>query len=200
MALRVVTPPADGEMFISLEEAKAHLRITEADDDDLIAGLILAAQDQIEDNTQRRYLTQSLEWVVNGYWGSGDDGLTLPVAPSGGSNNISIDQIQYVAMDGAIQVLDPSLYWARPKGATLTIVKRWFVMWPWLGDGAERVIISFSVAGAPSTVPNRVKQAMKLLVSHWYENRDAVVGVDNRDSSTELPLGVEALLTAERWS
>jgi hypothetical protein len=40
--------------------------------------------------------------------------------------------------------------------------------------------------------------AMLFMVSHFYEYRDAVVGVDNRDSSVELPLGVEALISPYR--
>ena len=37
-----------------------------------------------------------------------------------------------------------------------------------------------------------------LLVGHWYEHREAVVGVDARDSSTPLPLGVDRILDAYR--
>ncbi len=193
MALRVVTAPAAG--LISLAEAKAQLRVQFDDDDALIGALVLAATDQVQVNTQRRYMPQSLEWILQD-WG---DHMVLPVAPGGDSQGIEITGVTYVDENGATQTLDPSIYWARPHGDTLRLVLQWYQIWPWLGDGPDRVLISFDIT-EDSVASPMAKHACKLLVSHWYENRDAVVGVDNRDSSTPLPFGVEALLSPERWS
>ena len=193
MALRVVKPRDGG--LISLDEAKAQLRIDHDEDDDLIIGAIAAATDQVEANTQRRYLPQSLQWVRQD-WG---DHMVLPVAPGGDSQGIEVTGIQYADENGDTQTLDPSIYWAKPCGDTRRVSFRWYQIWPWLGDAEERLVISFDITGA-STVSFQAKLACKLLVSHWYENRDAVVGVDNRDSSTPLPLGVEQLLSPDRWS
>ncbi len=193
MALRVVTAPAAG--LISLVEAKAQLRVQFDDEDDLIGALVLAATDQVQANTQRRYMPQSLQWILQD-WG---DHMVLPVAPGGDSQWIEITGVSYVDENGATQTLDPSIYWARPHGDTLRLVLQWYQIWPWLGDGPDRVVISFDIT-EDSVASPMAKHACKLLVSHWYENRDAVVGVDNRDSSTPLPFGVEALLSPERWS
>ena len=193
MALRVVTPPVG--TWLDLAQIKAHLRVDYDDDDDLIMGYLKAAQRLIEGETQRRYLAQNLEWVLDNW----HDPMPLPIAGPVGFDDISVPQISYTALDGSTQVLDPSIYWVRPAGQTVKIVKRWFVIWPWLGDGAERVTIEIAIAGDGTNIPDAALHAARLLVSHWYQNRDAVVGVDNRDSSTELPLGVEALLTSERW-
>ena len=193
MALRVVTAPAAG--LISLADAKAQLRVQFDDDDNLITALVLAATDQVQANTQRRYMPQSLQWILQG-WG---DHMVLPVAPGGDSQGIEITGVTYVDENGATQTLDPSIYWARPHGDTLRLVLQWYQIWPWLGDGPDRVVISFEITEDSVASPMAV-HACKLLVSHWYENRDAVVGVDNRDSSTPLPFGVEALLSPERWS
>ncbi len=193
MALRVVTAPAAG--LISLVEAKAQLRVQFDDEDDLIGALVLAATDQVQANTQRRYMPQSLQWILQD-WG---DHMVLPVAPGGDSQGIEITGVSYVDENGATQTLDPSIYWARPHGDTLRLVLQWYQIWPWLGDGPDRVVISFDITEDSDASP-MAKHACKLLVSHWYENRDAVVGVDNRDSSTPLPFGVEALLSPERWS
>ena len=193
MALRVVTAPTAG--LITLDQAKAQCDVTWDDQDDLITAFIMAASDQVQANTQRRYLPQSLQWIRQD-WGAH---MVLPVAPGGDSQGIEVTGVTYVDLNGDTQTLDPSIYWARPDGDTLKVQLQWYQIWPWLGDGPQRVVISFDI-NDKSTVSPAAVVACKLLVSHFYQNRDAVVGVDNRDSSTPLPYGVEALLSPDRWS
>ena len=62
---------------------------------------------------------------------------------------------------------------------------------------AAGVTITF-VAGYGATsasVPESIRQAILLLVGHWYENREATVGVGNMQV---LPMGVKALLSDYR--
>ena len=49
----------------------------------------------------------------------------------------------------------------------------------------------------PDDVPQRVKLAMLMLVSHFWNNRDAVVA-GQRAAAIEMPLGVTALLNRLR--
>ena len=193
MTLRVVTPPDGG--LLSRDAAKAQCQVFFDDDDDLLGGFILAASYQVEANTQRRYLPQSLEWGLQEW--SGD--MILPVAAGGDSQGLQIDEVRYVDLNGVEQVLATGIYWDRPHGQPRTLKLQWYQEWPWLGDGPERVTIAFSI-NAKSIVPPPARVACKMLVSHYYNHRDAVVGVENRDSSGPLPLGVEALLSPERWS
>ena len=194
MAVRIITP-ASGSL-VSLSDMKLHLRVSWTDEDAYINALILAAQALVENWTQRRYLAQTLEQVLD-HW---NDPMVLPVAPGLGSTGASIVSVVYTASDGSTQTLDPSYYWDRPHGETRAVVRRWFVMYPWLGDGAERVVIRFTISGAYTDVPPAIQHWIKLLVSHWREHREAVSGVDGRDSAAPLPLGVRELLTAERWA
>ena len=193
MAVRIITPPKG--TLVSLNDLKRHLRVSWTDEDDYINALNLAAQNLVETWTQRRYLAQVLEQVLD-HW---NDPMVLPVAPAAGSIGASITSVVYTASDGSTQTLDPSYYWDRPHGETRAVVRRWFVMYPWLGDGAERVVIRFAITGLQGDVPPGIQHAIKLLVSHWREHREAVSGVDGRDSAAPLPLGVRELLTAERW-
>ncbi len=194
MALRVITPPVGG--LISLDEAKAQLRVDWADEDSHIKALIMAASQRVETMTQRRFLSQDLEWVRDDW----RDPMVLPIAGATDCQGLRIDQVSYVDLTGETLVLDPSQYWVRPAGVTLSVVKRWYVIWPWLGDGAERIVIKVHVEGAAAGVPDEARHAVKLLVAHWYQHREAVVGVENRDSSAPLPLGVSDLLTGLMWS
>lgn len=194
MALRLVTAPAD--FLLTRAEAKAACNVIDfVDDDDLIDGFIAAAQDIIEAETQRRYCAQKLEWVLDGL-----APVILPLAPGGDCSKISVDFVKYADLaTGVMTTLDPTQYWARPCGATLKIVPRRFVYWPFVGDAAEPVVVRFSITSTPADAAPKAKLAAKLLVAHFYEHREAVVGVDARDSSTPLPLGVETALTGERW-
>ena len=195
MAVRIVTPPTG--LIVPLDEVKRHLRVTWSDEDMQISAFILAAWQYVENLVQRRYFAQTLEYVLDSW----SDAITLPLAPTGeGGANASIVSVSYVAADGTTQVLSPLNYWDRPDGQTRAFVRRWYSVLPWLGDGAERVVIRFAFTGDVTTVPPLVTAAIKLLVAHWYVNREAVVGVDNRDSSTELPVGFRELLISERWN
>lgn len=194
-ALRVVTPPAEGALLISLEDAKTHLRVDFDDHDQLITSLIQAAGDLVDDMTQRRYFSQTLEWILDRWRGD----LVLPIAANGGFANIAVTAVNYYDLSGTAQVLDPTMYWLRPHGATLKLIPRWYVIWPWLGDAAARVSVEIAISVDAVAIPGQVQHAARLLVSHWYNNLDAVVGVDNRDSSGPLPFGVEQLLVGQRW-
>lgn len=193
MSIRVVDPATT--WLLSKDEAKLQLAVDFADDDDLILAGIKGAQGYIEGETQRRYCPQILEWVVDSLCSP----MILPVAPGGDCSKIEVVSVTYADINGVAQVLDPALYWVRPAGATVAIVRRRFAVWPWVGDAAELVVIRFAITSEPADASPEVLTAIRLLVAHLYKHREAVVGVDNRDSSTPLPLGVEACLTGERW-
>lgn len=194
MALRTTVAPSGG--LVSLDDAKRHLRVDFGDDDPLISALILASSSLVEAMVQRRYLTQTVEWVLD-HWQSP---MALPIAPGTSSSKIVINSVKYVDLTSTTVTLDSTLWWSRPISDTLEIVRRWYAVWPILGDGAERVVVNFTITGAQSDVPAPVQHAVRMLVSHFYRNPDAVVGVDNRDSSGPIPFGVEQLLSAERWT
>jgi uncharacterized phiE125 gp8 family phage protein len=194
MALRLVTPPT--EWLLSRDEAKAALAVDYADDDALIDAFIQSAHGVVEAETQRLYCAQVLDWVRPDLC----PGMTLPVAPGGDFSKIEVVSITYADfVTGAGVVLDPAKYWAMPAGRTLAIQPRRFVYWPLVGDAAEPVVIRFKVTSTPADAAPEVKTAMRLLVAHFYKHREAVVGVENRDSSAPLPFGVEQCLVGERW-
>ena len=63
MAVKVITKPTVEP--VSLEQAKAHLRVDTTDQDDLIEALITAARQRIEDETGRALITQTLEIAMD---------------------------------------------------------------------------------------------------------------------------------------
>lgn len=194
MTLVVVTPPAPGGL-VSLEAAKAQCRVEADDDDVLISALIAAASATIEAETHRRFLAQSIDWI-NDCWPSGRPFPLAGFAPGA----MTLAGVSYADGSGEMQTLDPQLYWSRSAGESLQLAPRRFAVWPILGDAADRVVLHLDFAGELDNVPAPAEHACKLLVAHLWRNREAVVGVESRDSSTALPLGVESLLTQMRWS
>ena len=207
MALQLVTPaPSPG--LITSQQAIAQLRgqgLLE-DDEDLaeIEDMILEASRLVQDYAQRRYQPETWNWVLE-QW---HNAMVLPLAPATDSLQVCINSITYGALDGTTQTLDPSIYWVRPAG--LGDKDRQALVRDLAVPRATRpsaVVINFTRAqrrkppasGPSPAVPAAAQRAAKLLVSHYYQNRDAVVGVDGRDSSTELPLGVVNHLFSEMW-
>jgi uncharacterized phiE125 gp8 family phage protein len=130
-------------------------------------------------------------------WPIGDRGpIQLPLPPLQ-----SVTSIQYVDPAGVTQTLDPSAY----QVIDGDIAEIWPTVgrcWPTVQCDNRRAVTILFVCGygAAEAVPDTIKSAIRLIVTHLYENRGAVVGVENRDSSTEIPLGVRDLLVAAGMS
>ncbi|MGN6583714.1 MAG: head-tail connector protein [Rhizobiaceae bacterium] len=181
---RTVAPAVEP---VSLDEAKTHLRISHDSEDDLIAGLIRAARDEVEAQTGLALITQS--WR-----------LTRDCWPRGGRIALfrnPVSQILSVTTyddSGAASVIDPSTYQvdtdARPARLLLGT-----------SPGALRVMNGLEVdftAGYGDTadaVPDRLKRAILLLVAHWYEFR-ADYGV--ADQPVSIPADFERLVAGYR--
>jgi uncharacterized phiE125 gp8 family phage protein len=220
MHVAVITPPAASPL--SLDLAKAQCRVEHTDDDVLIQSLIDTAVAWIDGPRGwlgRCLMPQTLEYRLDSFypedwqcrgqmiWEQGvwsnwerrpfQNRLKLPFPPL-----ISITSIIYEDLNGVDQTLTSDGWKVDAEG---DLEAAWQIPWPSGRVDADAVRIQYQ-AGYPllnsaPNIPAAIRHAMMLLVSHWYRNRDAVVGVDNRDSSTELPLGVESLLAPFRvWN
>ena len=68
--------------------------------------------------------------------------------------------------------------------------------WPSVRDQPQAITVRAVMGYASaSAVPYPLKQAMKLLIGHWYENREAVVV---GQVPMEVPLAAEALISPYR--
>lgn len=209
--LRLVTKPA--EEPLSLAETKLHLRVDLDDDDALISALIAAARQVCETEQRRALITSTWELTLDGfpYWSA-----ALPFAhPHGTAYSLerprantrqkihldrpplqSVESITYVGPAGSTVTLDPSKYRVVP-GSPGLVVPAYGLTWPSTRLQPEAVSIIFvSGYGGAADVPDSTKVAMRLLIGHWYENREAVV---TGTIAAELPIAVKALLAAEDW-
>ena len=162
---------------VTLAEAKAQCRVLTDDEDGLIAALITAAREWVENFTGHilvlRDVTQRLSSFTRPRlfaWPIADDATITAT---------------YVDSDGATQTL---------TGARLIFGNGWAELatafgskWP-TSYGPATVTVEAGYATADD-VPQSMKQAILLLVAAWFANREAV----SDKAMTEVPMAVDAL-------
>jgi uncharacterized phiE125 gp8 family phage protein len=188
MSLIVVTPPATEPL--TLTEARAHLRVDYTDEDDLISSLIAAARDYCQVRTNRQFITATYKLSMDQFpFGECIEqyDILIPRPPL-----VSISSITYLDFGGVTQTVPTNIYRVdtnrEPGRASLEFSQSW--------PGARQLSNSINVQfvagyGAASTVPEGIKVAMKLLIGHWFANREAVnIG----SIATIIPVSVDAIL------
>lgn len=152
---------------VTLAEAKAHLRVDGMAEDTLIASLIVTSRLHIETVLGLGLVTQAWTWLIDAWPDLAV--LRLPMRPVQ-----SIASVRIHAEDGSVLTLAPDAYVLDGNGAPARLVRRRGRAWPVPGRAANGIEIAF-VAGfgdAASQVPAPLRQAVLLLLAHWYENRE----------------------------
>ena len=175
---------------VSLVEAKRHLRV-EADEENAdITEMIAAARRSCEKWTDRQFVTATWRLTLGGFPNAGDTlSVPLPLLQS-------VTSIQYIDPDGVTQTWNVAKYDVDTDSKPGRIVPAFGESWPTTRSDIDSVTIVFVAGyGAETAVPFKVRQAIKLLVGHWFANRESVL-VGPR--ATTAPQAVEALLDTER--
>lgn len=152
---------------ITVAEAKAHCRIDHDAEDMLISSLILAARLHVEHNLDLALVSQSWSLYLDAWPGGAH--VELPLAPL-----IGVEAIKTYDADDNAAIVDPGKYSIdaasrRPRIAFDNSASR-----PVPGRAINGIEIAF-VAGYGATaddVPVPIRQAIKMLVAHWYEARE----------------------------
>jgi uncharacterized phiE125 gp8 family phage protein len=162
-----VITTAPTEEPLSLVEAKLHLRVTVSTEDALITSLILAARERCEELSARSFVTRTYALYLDG-WPCGDS-LLLPMPPIQ-----SVTSVTYVDSAGVTQTMPSSDYYLAASGGRLVLA--YGAGWPATAlRGRESVIVRYVAGyGAASVVPAWCKHSMRLLLAHWYMNREEV--------------------------
>jgi len=151
---------------LELDDVKAHLRLDGADEDAMLAGLITTSRLHIEAALGLALNDQTWRWQAD-CWppNSVVELMTRPLR--------SVTQIVVRAEDTTPTIVDPADYIVDPaKGRIVPHGKNW----PQPGMRLAGIEIEF-VAGFGSDatdVPEPIRQALRLLVAHWYEVRNPV--------------------------
>jgi uncharacterized phiE125 gp8 family phage protein len=167
---------------VTVEEAKANARVTDDAEDDLVQTLIDAATAHCEMLSGVAIGAQTWELVLDAF---PDGDIVVDLGPV-----TSVTSIKYLDEDGAEQTMSASDYVVDVASRSGRISAP--DGWPTASETLNAVRVRF-VTGTDA--PKDVKQAILLLVTHWYDNRAAVViGA----TAVDVPLGVAALLGLHR--
>lgn len=185
MTLILTAGPA--EEPVTLAEAKAFLRLDGTEEDALVTALVTAARATLEAETRRAFVTQSWRLTLDRWPGRE---IALPLAPVE-----SIDAIT-VQVEGGTEAPDASSYVADLAHEPPRLVVKRGVRMPTPEPDAAGIAIDFTAGhGGAADVPEPLRQAVLMLVAHWFETRSPV-GFDV--SATEIPMMVAALLAPYR--
>lgn len=168
---------------VTQAEAKAHLRVDGTDEDDLIDALVLAATSAVEEATGRALVTQTWDYAVSQPSGK----VMLPLHPVA-----SVSTLAYYDTDDNSQTLTVSDYYLFKGPDKAWLEPKDNVDWPEMKDRADALTVTFTAGQAVASVPQALKQAILLLVAHWFENREAV------GDTSELPLAYDYLISQHK--
>ncbi|HVV63289.1 MAG TPA: head-tail connector protein [Pseudolabrys sp.] len=171
---------------LSLDEAKAFLRVDTTDEDGVIGALIAGSRIHIEAQTRRALITQSWRlsldsWPVDG---------RLPVRPAPLQ---TLDAARIYDESGATHAIDTQAFVLDLGSSALAFA-------PWALPAPGRVVsgieldVTVGYGDAATDVPEPLRQALRLLVAHWYENRGLVAS----GSVSALPVNIAALIAPYR--
>lgn len=178
---------------ITLSDAKLHCRVDGTDDNDLITALVKAARQYAESITNRAFITQTRVLKLDKFPPLAEQVIELP-----GGKLQSVSSITYVDTDGTTQTWSSSNYTVNTATEPGRIELAYEQDWPdarewgmgitityvcgWAGDGG-------SPEDLTANVPESIKQAIRMMVAHWYEHREA-----SGQQMQETPIGARALL------
>jgi uncharacterized phiE125 gp8 family phage protein len=166
MGCVLITPPAAEP--VSTAEAKAHLRVDSDDENTLIDALVAAARQHIERETRRALITQTWELRLDKF---PRDTIRTPVGPLQ-----SVSSIKYDDINGVEQTLSTATYEIDTSVEPGWIVRVGDGAWPDTMVAINSVRVRFVAGyGAAAVVPQILKQAILLLVGHWYMNREVTI-------------------------
>jgi len=188
--MRLTRTVAPAELPISRDEAKLHCRVEHDEEDTLIDSLIAAAVDYLDGPSGilgRAIIEQ--QWLLElDAWPSS---LALPIEP------VSSVTVQYLDKSGT-ETDVPENQLVIVDAPSARTVLEWVdgFQAPELSDTRYPVKITLTAGfGATAKELDGIKVAIKMMVGHWYENRETVVlGM----SVAELPMAVSALLARYR--
>lgn len=184
MASVLTAPPAT--LPVELADMKLFLRVDHDHEDSLIAALLRAATAAVEAMCGRRLIEQGWSVFLDDWPCSGV--IALPLSPV-----TAIAEVRLHSADDTFAVIDPAHYYLDAASRPARLMLRPDRIWAKpgrIGNGIEiRLVAGFGPS--PDDVPAELAQAVKSLVAHWYDNREAAVSPQLQT----VPLGVSAMLS-----
>jgi len=174
MTLTLVTPPA--AEVVTLDALRDHLRVTGTSENDVIRAMQAAAVGYLDGwhGVLGRAILPQVWRQEFGGWG------VLPLALP----DVTAVAVTWLDADGNEQPADSAVL--RKCGPAYVVEASG-------PSAASRVFVNMT-CGLPAERIEAARIVVKMLVAHWYSNREAVGA-----PMAEVPLSAEALIGALRW-
>jgi uncharacterized phiE125 gp8 family phage protein len=173
---------------LALDDVRAFLRVDAHDDDELIAALVAAARLAVEAQTRRALIAQGWRLTLDCWPADG----RIPVRP-GPLCALTAARVYDLANNS--YPLDVQ-HFVPDAGACELVVMPWTLMQPTRIAAGIELDVTVGYGGAAEDVPEPLRQAMRILIAHWYENRGLVVPGAMRIAA--LPATAAALIAPYR--
>lgn len=182
--IRTIDPAVEP---VTLAEAKAHLRLSHAGEDELLSGLLRAARQEVERSTGMALVEQGWRLVLDD-WPRGNR-VALPVHPVR-----EILSVTVFGSEGEASLLDPAHYQAdtlsRPARVHFEVAPA-----PLRRVNGVEIDFTAGFGEAGTDVPDLLRRAILLLAAHWYEFR---TGFGPEDQPVSYPPAYERLIAGYR--
>jgi len=185
-SLSTITP---AELPLTVEQLKAHARITHAEEDDLVAAYLAAAAEDVAAFLGRA-VGQTVYRLTLDRWPDRACPVLLPRPPVQ-----SIDAVRYLDTSGDWQSIAPAELQqdlAREPARLLPAVGD---TWPDTQQGAVAAVEIEFTAGDDAAVPQRALQAIRMQAAGLFEFREDL----QTDAVRALPGGTRRLLVGLRF-
>jgi uncharacterized phiE125 gp8 family phage protein len=170
MPLIIVTPPTDP--VLGLPEVRDHLNDPPASQDQNLKSMALAAEGHIDGRDGwlgRCLITQTWKQVEKDF-PAGRLAIKLsPVQSVTSLKYLDTAEVEQTLVEGTDFLVIPGPH------NTSYLVPVVGTVWPLTAPRDDAVRLTFVAGyGGPNDVPVVIKQALKLLIGHWFDNREAV--------------------------
>jgi len=215
LSFRDTSKPVAEPVTLAQARQQCVVEATFTDDDSLITALITAARQLVEQKTNRAIYNRTVQLWLDFFPYSAYGGTTNPndrhVMFGEFWNEIairlpkpacvSVTSITYLDFNAVSHTLDPSAYFVDVNSEPARIVPNPGTYWPYSQSYLPGSVCVTYVAGTygdgvtVDNCPATIKQAMLLLISYWYNHRDAAEMVVPK----AIEIGVDALLAGETF-
>ena len=194
MKVELITPPAKEPL--TLTYVKDHLRIdlTSDEQDSLIQDYIIGARKYTEALLGRRLITQTWKYYMDDWPNA--DWFRIPFPPL-----VSVTSVKYKDEDESESTFSSGDYLVDTVTEPGRVVLKYAEIWPSETLSPRNPIYTEYVCGygdSPADVPMEIRQALAMLVGHWYEQREAYA--DSAFAMRLIPDAYHAVLEQYRMS
>lgn len=194
MRRSTVLKTAPSALALALTDAKAHLNVSHSDDDTLITTYINTAINYCEEYLQRKLITQTWYLYLD-EWPSGS--LVMPFG-----DLQSVTSIKYYDTDDTEYTFADTNYTVDIASVPGEVKLKYTKTWPSETLRPDNPILVEFVTGYGDAQANitdvNVVHALKMLVAHYYINREFLYISTNSNTVTPLEKTVNSLLYPHR--